>query len=164
MRHWVGAGLTLTFGALAYAGLRAREHPPDRYVAVVQIIQREVVERNEAGLAEQVDLELEWDSCPGDQYQVIRGGAQFAACTAQYEVGDYVPVKVVHFWDPQGFYRWDIEQLGACPRTVAPDRPGSFEKSQECSPYRLASREQGFECSRQPFGALLRVCPFMQRQ
>ena len=164
MGHWVGAGLTIALGALAYVGWRVQQHPEDRYVAVCQIISRDVVERDPADVAQQIDLELEWDSCPGDQFQVVRGGADFAACTAKYAVGDYVPVKVVHFWDDLGFYRWDVEQLGDCRRAVAPDMPGSFEKSQECTAYNLAGRDQGFDCSRRPQHSLLRVCPFMSRQ
>ena len=164
MSHWLGAGLTLGLGAIAYGGWLLQRHPESRYTAVCQIIERDVVEVNAAGAPAQVDLELEWDSCPGDQFQVVRGGADFAACTARYEVGDYVPVKIVHFWDELGFYRWDIEQLGECSRRVDPAMPGSYEKSQECTPYDLAGREQGFDCSRRPFRTLLTVCPFMARQ
>ena len=77
---------------------------------------------------------------------------------------DNVPVKVVHFWDGLGFYRWDIEQLGDCTRKIDPGSPGSYEKSQECGAFTLFDREQGFECSRRPFRTLLKVCPFMARQ
>ena len=30
---------------------------------------------------------------------MIRGDKDFAACVAKYEVGDYAPVVVSHFWD-----------------------------------------------------------------
>lgn len=164
MSHLAGFGLLVLLGVGGYALYRTQEHPSTRYVSVVQLIHRDVVEVNEDGSPAQVDLELEWDPCPGDQYQMVRGGSAFAACTAQYKEGDAVPVKVVHFWDPLGFYRWDIEELGECKRDIEPAAPGSYEKSQECSEYKLFGREQGFECSRRPFRDLLRVCPFMARQ
>jgi len=156
--------LLVALGAAAYLVWRADQHPEERYSSVCQLIHRDVVERGPDGQEAQVDLELEWDPCPGDQFQVVRGGRDFASCTAKYAVGDFVPVKVVHFWDDLGFYRWDIEQLGDCTRVVAPEMPGSYEKSQECSTYSIAGRDHGFECSRRPFGALLQVCPFMARQ
>lgn len=164
MSHAVGAGLSALMLGAGYLGWLAQQHPEHRYASVCQLIDREVVERAEDGSPEQVDLELEWDPCPGDQFQVVRGGKEFAACTAKYEPGDYVPVKVVHFWDGLGFYRWDIEQLGDCTRKIDPGSPGSYEKSQECGAFTLFDREQGFECSRRPFRTLLKVCPFMARQ
>ena len=164
MSHLVGAGLILGLAAAGYVGWLSQQHPEERYTSVCQLIKRDVVELGADGTPDQVDLELEWDPCPGDQYQVVRGGKDFAACTAKYQTGDYVPVKVVHFWDGLGFYRWDIEQLGDCTRVIDPGSPGSYEKSQECGEYSLFGREQGFECSRRPFRTLLKVCPFMARQ
>lgn len=164
MSHVVGAAVVIALGGLGYVGWLSQQHPEQRYVSVVQLIRRDVVEHDESGVPQQVDLEMEWDPCPGDQYQVVRGGKDFAACTAKYKNGDYVPVKVVHFWDGLGFYRWDIEQLGDCTRVIDPGSPGSYEKSQECAPYNLFDRSQGFECSRRPFRSLLTVCPFMARQ
>ena len=42
------------------------------------------------GAPKVVDYELEWDPCPGDQFQVIRGDATFAQCMAKYDVGELV--------------------------------------------------------------------------
>lgn len=164
MSHVAGAATIVVLAAIGFAGWKTQQHPEHRYVSVVQLIHRDVVEKDENGVPEQVDLELEWDPCPGDQYQVVRGGKEFAECTKDYGAGDYLPVKVVHFWDDMGFYRWDIEQLGDCKREIHADEPGSYEKSQECGPYDVAGREAGFACSRRPFRDLLKVCPFMARQ
>jgi hypothetical protein len=101
-----------------------------RYESAVQIIRREAVEKSADGATEVVDFELEWDACPGDQFQVIRGSKAFAECTAKYEVGDMVPVYVKHWWDDRGYYRWDIERMGDCWRTIEPDSAGSYEKCQ----------------------------------
>lgn len=96
-----------------------------------QLISSNVVEVNEQGEPLILDIELEWDPCPGDQYQAVRGGAQFAACMSNYHVGQLLPVLVEHWWDSRGYYRWDVYKVGACERTVEPDSEGSYEKSQD---------------------------------
>src|SRR5689334_18469395 len=104
-RGWTGLAIIAALSATSCS----REH---KYESVCQVVRRDVVERDKDGKAAVVDMELEWDPCPGDQFQVIRSGKEFAACTEKYGVGDYVPVIVKHFWDDRGYYRWDIEKLG----------------------------------------------------
>lgn len=142
--------------------------PTERYESAVQIVRKEAVEKTTeadggAPTTLQVDFEVEWDACPGDQYQVIRGDKEFAACTEKYDVGDYVPVIVRHYWDARGFYRWDIERMGDCPRVVEPDSFGSYEKSAECKDITNHGKVVGFDCSRKPFRQLLKRCPWMKR-
>jgi hypothetical protein len=138
-------------------------HPTEAFESTVQVVRNDPVANAENGDISLVDLELEWDPCPGDQYQVIRGGHDFAACAAKYPRGTYVPVKVVHFWDPRGYYRWDISRFGDCDRPIEPDAEGSYEKSQECVPVEAYGHPVGFSCSRRPFRQLLATCPWMGR-
>lgn len=135
-----------------------------RYESVCQLIERDVVERDADGNATLVDLELEWDPCPGDQFQAVRGGAEFARCMERYEVGDAVPVTIRHWWDTRGYYRWDLESVGDCAHEIEPDASGSFEKSQECHDVVQHGAVVGFECNRQPFEELVSVCPWMARE
>lgn len=135
-----------------------------RFESVCQVVSRNVVEHDKAGKVTQVDLELEWDPCPGDQFQVVRGGSEFAACTAKYKVGTFVPVVVRQFWDPRGYYRWDLERVGDCAHEVDPNAEGSYEKSQECHDVTQYGRPVGFECSRKPFRQLVKVCPWTARE
>ena len=104
--------------------LSACGHPDSNYESVLQYVSRHDVETNDKGEVEQVDLEMEWDPCPGDQFQYIRGGKDFAKCMEKYGPGDYVSVKVRHTWDVMGFYRWDVYEVGGCPR--APKSFGVF--------------------------------------
>jgi hypothetical protein len=136
---------------------------PKRYESAVQVVRKEVVEKDANGVALQVDFELEWDACPGDQFQVIRGGRWFAECTAKYDVGDEVPVYVRHWWDDRGYYRWDIERMGDCWRDVETESVGSYEKGQECKDVENHGFKAGFTCSRKPFRSLVKRCPWMQR-
>jgi hypothetical protein len=135
-----------------------------RFESAVQIVRKEVVEKDANGVATQIDFEIEWDACPGDQFQVFRGGQAFAECTAKYAVGDTVPVYVRHWWDDRGYYRWDVERMGDCWHTIEPDAPGSYEKGQECRSVKNHGMKTGFTCSRKPFRRLVKRCPWMARE
>lgn len=134
-----------------------------RFESVCQIVRRDAVETNQSGVIEVLDVELEWDPCPGDQFQVLRGGRDFASCMARYENGVRVPVLVKQWWDPRGYNTWDIYRVGDCPRTIEPDSEGSYEKSQECRDKLMYGSLAGFSCSRRPFAELVAVCPWMAR-
>ena len=134
-----------------------------RFESVCQVVRRDVVERDTNGVPEVIDLELEWDPCPGDQFQVIRGGRKFAACVQQYEIGKLVPVMVKQWWDDRGYYRWDVYKVGDCIREIEPNAEGSYEKSQDCRDRVAYGESTGFICSRRPFEKLLAICPWMAR-
>ena len=155
---------TALVAALALSTLVACTPREERFESVVQVVSRVDVEKNDKGEVEQVDFEFEWDPCPGDQFQVVRGGKELAKCMEKYGKGDYVSATVKHFWDPHGYYRWDIEKLGDCSREIESTSEGSFERSQECGEHRMYGRPSGFECSRRPFRKLLGACPFMARE
>lgn len=148
--------------ALSLVGL-AGCHRSRNYESVCQVVRQDVVERNEKGETTLVDVELEWDPCPGDQFQVLRGGKDFAACMSKYKEGDLIPVRVTHAWDSRGYYAWDIYQAGDCKRTIEEASEGSYEKSQECSDKLEYGEKQGFVCSRRPFAKLVSKCPWMAR-
>ncbi len=152
--------LAVILGAIATSAC-SKTH---RYESAVQIVRKDVVEKDANGVTQQIDYEVEWDACPGDQFQVIRGSKAFAECTDKYGVGDTVPVYVTHFWDERGFYRWDIERMGDCWRAIEPDSPGSYEKGQECNDVLNHGFKTGFNCSRKPFQKLVKRCPWMARE
>ena len=152
------ATLALTF-TVALLGCSPKE---ERFESVCQIVHKEVVEVSDKGEPTVVDFELEWDPCPGDQFQIVRGDADFAKCMSKYGQGDYVSVKVAHLWDTRGFYHWDLYQVGECTRTME-HQEGSFEKSQECADQTAYGQTVGFDCSRRPQKRLLKVCPWTAR-
>ena len=134
-----------------------------RFESVCQIVRRDVVEQDKAGVPAVIDLEFEWDPCPGDQFQVVRGDKAFAACTERYKLGSLVPVLVRQWWDDRGYYTWDVYQVGECTREIQPYSEGSYEKSQDCRPLVMYGEHAGFSCSRRPFKKLLAICPWMAR-
>ncbi|HRG95950.1 MAG TPA: hypothetical protein PLR99_06870 [Polyangiaceae bacterium] len=154
---------SLALLALLALGVGGCSHRDERFESVLQLVNRTDVEHNDKGEVDQADFEFEWDPCPGDQFQVVRGGHDFAKCMEKYEKGDYVSVEVKHYWDPHGFYKWDVEKVGDCRRDIEDDSEGSFEKSQECTEHKMYGRESGFDCSRRPFKRLVGICPWMAR-
>ena len=154
---------SLALLALLALGAGGCSHRDERFESVLQLVNRTDVEHNAKGEVDQADFEFEWDPCPGDQFQVVRGGRDFAKCMEKYEKGDYVSVEVKHYWDPHGFYKWDVEKVGDCRRDIEEESEGSFEKSQECTEHKMYGRESGFDCSRRPFKRLVGICPWMAR-
>ena len=144
----------------AVSGCKPKE---EKFESVCQLIRREVVSVDEKGPVI-LDVELEWDPCPGDQFQVVRGGREFAACMAKYKIGDFLAVHVVRHWDTRGYYEWDLSLVGDCPHEIEWDADGSYEKSQECTDDLSHNVPVGFKCSRQPVAKLLQICPWTQRR
>jgi hypothetical protein len=156
------AGIVLAIALCAFTASACNR--PRRFESAVQVVRKDVVEKDANGVTLQIDYEVEWDACPGDQFQVVRGSRAFAECTDKIAVGDTVPVYVRHFWDDRGFYRWDIERMGDCWRAIEPDSPGSYEKGQECSDVQNQGMKTGFSCNRKPFKQLVKRCPWMARE
>lgn len=156
---------SFTAGAFVCSALLGSGCKPkdSQFESVCQIVHRDVVEVDGSGKPALVDYELEWDPCPGDQFQVVRGSKDFAACMNKYDIGDYVPVRVVHHWDSRGYFTWDLFQVGDCHRPIEADNEGSYEKSQECHDQMAYGQKSGFVCSRRPFAGLVKVCPWMAR-
>ncbi len=138
-------------------------HPTTKWESVGAVIRKTVLETDEKGVVTQIDLEFEWDPCPGDQFQVVRGGKEFAACVEKYKDGDLFFARVTHWWNPLGYYTWDVTQVGDCKRDVE-FVEGSYEKSHECSDVVDYGKKVGFTCSRRPFRKLVQVCPFLARK
>ena len=153
-----GFGMVLVLTAT----LGCNPHEETRFESNVQLVSRRDVTLDAKGVVT-ADFELEWDPCPGDQYQYVRGSREFSACMSKYDKGDYLAVKVRHYWDTRGFYRWDVFQVGDCPRDADPDVEGSYERSQECSDHKAYGESGGFDCNRRTPKRLAKVCPWLSR-
>jgi hypothetical protein len=135
----------------------------EEFESVLSLISRTDVEQDDKGEVEEADFKFEWDPCPGDQFQMVRGGKAFAACMKKYDVGDYVSVRVRHIWDTHGFFTWDITKVGDCDHAIEAQAEGSYEQSQECTDATHHGRVVGFSCSRAPQKRLVALCPWMAR-
>jgi hypothetical protein len=135
----------------------------ERFESVCEIVRKDEVEVDEQGATESVDVEFVWDSCPGEQLQVVRGGKDFAACMKKYEVGKRAPVFVKHWWDERGYFAWDVYMIGDCLRYIEESSVGSYEKVQECSDDDMYGKITGFSCRRRSFETMATVCPWLAR-
>lgn len=135
----------------------------ERFESVAQIVRRDEVEVNDKGQTESVDIEFEWDACPGDQFQVVRGGQEFAECMKKFDVGKRAPVFVKHWWDDRGYFDWDVYMIGDCIRYIEESSEGSYEKAQECSDEDMYGKVTGFSCRRRSFEKMAATCPWLAR-
>ena len=135
----------------------------ERFESVCQIVRRDEVELDDKGETESVDIEFEWDPCPGDQFQVVRGGKEFAQCMKKYDVGTRAPVFVKHWWDERGYFAWDVYMIGDCVRYIEESSAGSYEKAQECSDEDMYGKLTGFSCRRRSFESMATTCPWLAR-
>ncbi len=155
---------TLGIAVLASVALVAGCRAERRYESVCQITAITPVELDAAGETSLVDVQIEWDPCPGDQVQVIRGGADFAKCMARWSSGDLVPAKVLHFWDTRGYWTSEVYELAGCARPFQVDGVGDYTKSRECRDKASHGRADGFDCSLLPEARLAALCPWMKRE
>jgi hypothetical protein len=152
--------ICVLFGACSTLGCGERL---ERFESVCQIVRKEAVEVDDKGEEESIDVEFEWDPCPGDQFQVVRGGREFAACMKKYDVGQRAPVFVKHWWDELGYFNWDVYIIGDCLRYIEESSAGSYEKTQECEPQDMYGKITGFSCSRRSSPTMGSICPWLSR-
>lgn len=137
---------------------------PKTYQSTIQLWRYDVVDKDGSGKPLLADVEVEWEKCPGDQMEVVRGDAAFATCMSKYKIGDVVPAEVIWAWDDRGYYQWDVTRIGDCPRP--PQGAGdtaSFEEIEECDDLTMHGQNVGFTCNRKPHEKLASVCPWMRR-
>lgn len=142
----------------------ACSHAETHYESTVLLVRRHDVQTTAKGEVTVADFSLEWDACPGDQFEFVRGGREFSACMAKYAPGDYLSVNVVHYWDTHGFYRWDVYRVGDCARVVEPGSEGTYDRSQQCNDHQIHGEWSGFDCDRHAPPKLVAVCPWLARR
>ena len=152
--------LMLLICALLVTGCKKKEK---FYDTQVELTRFDILRYSPDGKARDCDLEFSYPDCPGEQVEVIRGGAEFAECIKKYKMGDKIPAKVLYHWDKGGFYDWDIHEMGGCKRPPDPDDEASFDSVKECEPIVSNGVEEGFMCNYIPQKALLAKCPWFAR-
>lgn len=138
-------------------------HREKRYETTVEVTRISTVVK-ESGKPVTIDLEVSYVDCPGTQLEIVRGDAMFAACVAQYKVGDRVKVSVQHLWDNEGYYRWAIDRVGECAHRIDPHDEGSYAVVRECEDTRVNGERVGFQCRYVPEKALVDACPWFRRR
>ena len=127
-------------------------HRTKHYDATVEVVRVAVVQKDDDGRAVSTDVEISYRECPGDQVELIRGGPEFSTCVAKLKVGDKVTVKVVHAWDPEGFYDHDVYEVNGCKRPPDHHDEDSFKTIRQCGDWRehgAGQKSGGKDCGRQ---------------
>jgi hypothetical protein len=121
------------------------------------------VHRDASGRVQTMDVEFDWVGCPGRQHQLVRAGADFAACAASLKPGETVPVTVLWEWDEHGHYDWHVLELKGCKLAHVDDDDSSYEMVTACESVRSHDAVVGFHCDRSSDGDLIRKCPWFRR-
>lgn len=153
---------TIAFIAVALVSLTGC-HRTKHYEASVELDRVRVVKRDETGKPLTVDVDISYRECPGDQDETIRGGFEFAECMAKHKPGDKVKAKIVHRWDKEGHYKWDVVEVAECKRTVDEHDEASYAMVRECEDWSVNGAKVGFQCNVAPQKALLKACPWFKK-
>jgi hypothetical protein len=132
------------------------------YDTEVEILRLEVIRADEQGNPLTVDVEMQFEKCPGDQRKTIRGDKTFAACILKHKAGEIVPAKLSHDMDDHGELRPHILGLAGCEHRIDPNDEAAFEVVQVCTDLVVNSVKVGFHCDRRPSPQLLAACPWFR--
>jgi hypothetical protein len=143
---------------LAACGAKSKRHE-----SRIEIIRTEVIRADDKGEPLTIDVEMQFEDCPGDQRKTIRGDRQFSACMRRYKTGEIVPVTIDHAPNEWGDLVPQITKIGECDHRLDPNDEASFEIVQVCSDLVVNSVRVGFRCDRRPSKELLAKCPWFRR-
>jgi hypothetical protein len=139
-------------------------HRKSKHEATVEIVRMAAVRKDDSGKPVTVDVEIAYRECPGTQFEIVRGGGEFAACVSKHKVGDRVPVSIDHEWSSEGHYRWTVRSIGGCARVRDPDDEASYAMVRECDDWNVNGARVGFQCRYVPEKKLIDKCPWFRRR
>jgi hypothetical protein len=138
-------------------------HPTNHFEAEVQIERVSPVQRDETGRVLTTDVEVIYVSCPGDQREILRGGAEFSECVASLAAPQRLKAKIEHRWTAEENYDSVITQLGTCKRPPDPLDEASYKLVRDCSDWRVNGARVGFQCNYSDKKQLIKSCPWFKR-
>ncbi len=129
----------------------------------VKLTRLQVVKRDEKGSPLTMDVEVTYVDCPGTQIEILRSGPEFASCMQKYKLDDQVGVRIKRVKDPEGFWDWDVLQVGDCTRVPDPHDEASYKMVRECSDWQVNKVSVGFECDYSDQKVLKKKCPWFSK-
>jgi hypothetical protein len=139
-------------------------HRPKEFEANVEITRTAIIRKDESGVPLTSDAEFSYVECPGTQIEVIRGGKEFSECLKKYKVGDKVKVKMTYAWDAEGFWDYDVHDLGDCKRPPDPNDEASYKMVRDCSDWNVNGTRVGFQCKYTDKVELNKKCPWFKKR
>ena len=112
----------------------------------------------------QVNFEMRYADCPGDNRRVLRGDKELAACTKDLKEGSKVPLEIVSkYQGDKGGYRSEVVKLAGCPVKMDGKDEANYEMSSVCTEVKTTGAVVGVRCDRSRPKALVDKCPFFRR-
>lgn len=114
--------------------------------------------------AKQVNFELRYADCPGDNRRILRGDKDLAACTKDLKEGAKVPMEIISkYQSEKSGYRSEISKLAGCPVKWDPKEDANYEMTSICTEVKTTGTVVGVHCDRSRPKALIEKCPFLRR-
>jgi hypothetical protein len=114
--------------------------------------------------AKQVNFELRYSDCPGDNRRILRGDKDLAACTKDLREGARVPLEIVSKPSEKGGYRPEVTKLAGCPVKWDPKEEANYEMISVCTDIKTTGAVVGVRCDRSRPKELVDKCPFLRRK
>lgn len=156
------AGLAMVI--VIVTGASACHRRKQHYETTVEVTRVSAVRSDDANKPLTLDVEVSYSECPGAELEVVRGGADFAACASKYKVGDKVKLGIDHEASEEGNYKWTIRKVGDCTRTPDPNDEAPYAMVRECDDRSVNGSRVGFQCKQIPDKALVDKCPWFKRR
>ena len=117
------------------------------------------------GSAKQVNFELRYAECPGENRRILRGDQDLAACTKDLKEGAKVPIEILSKYSSErGGYRSEVTKLAGCPVKQDPKEEANYEMTALCTDVKATGAVVGVRCDRSRPAALVEKCPFLRRK
>ena len=145
-------------------GASACHRRKQHYETTVEVTRVSAVRSDDANKPLTLDVEVRYSECPGVELEVVRGGADFAACASKYKVGDKVRIAIDHESSEEGTYKWTIRKVGDCARTPDPHDEAPYALVRECDDRSENGSRGAFQCKQIPDKALVDKCPWFKRR
>jgi hypothetical protein len=115
--------------------------------------------------AHQVNFELRYADCPGDNRRILRGDKDLAACTKDLKEGARVPLEIVSKYSSEkGGYRAEVTKIAGCAVKWDRKEEANYEMTSVCTDIEATGAVVGVHCDRSRPKALVEKCPFLRRK
>jgi hypothetical protein len=151
----------LLVGAFALGGAGCSR--AETFTTTVELVDIEHFGEQPAA-AKQVNFELRYADCPGDNRRILRGDKDLAACTKDLKEGAKVPMEIVSkYQSDKGGYRSEVTKLAGCPVKWDAKEEANYEMTSVCTDVKTTGAIVGVRCDRSRSKALVEKCPFLRR-
>ena len=114
--------------------------------------------------AKQINLEMRYADCPGENRRVLRGDKDLAACLKDVKEGQKVPMVIVSkYQGDKGGYRSEVTQLAGCPVKMDGKDEANYEMTSVCTELKTTGAVVGVHCDKSRPKELIAKCPFLRR-